>query len=527
MVELLPSTPAGGVERAEQGAVVASGEAIAASGAAEVTGDAKELYVAFGSLRWRVRGAERAKTPDVLRVALSVSEEGSGRFHLDTVDLCQAKARAGFIDAAASELGADADILRRQLGEVLFATETAVSKRTVADDAVKMSSEEREAALELLGDPQLCQRIVADLGVLGIVGEETNLLVTYLATVSRLCERPFGVVVQSSTSAGKSTLADAVLRLVPDEDLMSYSSVTGQSLYYLGDGDLSHKVLSIAEEQGASRASYALKLLVSEGQLSIASTGKDPTSGKLRTSTYAVAGPIALVLTTTANEIDPELANRLVVLGVDEDQAQTRAIHVAQRKAATLQGLLRRMRRETVIGLHQNAQRLLEPLPVVIEDAMNLSFPDHAIRHRRDHQKLIALISASALLHQHQRNIGTIEIDGRTVRYIEASEADVTLGVRLASEVLARGGDELAPQTKRLLAGATRLREGKGATPGLPTRQRLVHPPGTPRGPRVLRAPDTHWSRPARRAGIPALRLRRSGTATRLPAGRRTGRRTL
>ncbi len=236
---------------------------------------------------------------------------------------------------------------------------------------------------------------------------------------------------------------------------MSYSSVTGQSLYYLGDGDLSHKVLSIAEEQGASRASYALKLLVSEGQLSIASTGKDPTSGKLRTSTYAVAGPIALILTTTANEIDPELANRLVVLGVDEERAQTRAIHVAQRRAATLQGLLHRMRRESVIGLHQNAQRLLEPLPVVIEDAMSLHFPDHAIRHRRDHQKLIALISASALLHQYQRNINTIEIDGRSVRYIEASEADVTLGVKLASEVLARGADELAPQTKRLLAGAT------------------------------------------------------------------------
>ncbi len=184
-------TPADGTSSASSQAAIVPQE-VSTSGAAEVTGDAEELYVAFGSLRWRVRGADRAKTPDVLRVALSVTEEGSGRFHLDTIDLCQAKARAGFIDAAASELHADADILRRQLGEVLFATEGAVSKNVAVDDTVQMNSEEREAALALLGDPQLCQRIVADLGVLGIVGEETNLLVTYLATVLDSLSVPSG-----------------------------------------------------------------------------------------------------------------------------------------------------------------------------------------------------------------------------------------------------------------------------------------------------------------------------------------------
>ncbi|MBK6513486.1 MAG: hypothetical protein IPG04_04995 [Polyangiaceae bacterium] len=43
--------------------------------------------------------------------------------------------------------------------------------------------------------------------------------------------------------------------------------------------DLKHKVLAIVEEEGAERASYALKLLQSEGELTIASTGKDPRRG--------------------------------------------------------------------------------------------------------------------------------------------------------------------------------------------------------------------------------------------------------
>jgi hypothetical protein len=261
------------------------------------------------------------------------------------------------------------------------------------------------------------------------------------------------VVVQSSTAAGKSTLADAVCQLVPKEDLASYSAVTGQALYYVGAADLAHKVLAVAEEQGAARASYALKLLVTEGRLSIASTGKDAATGKLRTRAYEVAGPVALVLTTTATDIDPELANRLVVLGVDEARAQTRAIHLAQRRAATLDGLVARMRRDGIVARHRNAQRLIEPLPVVIPDAEGLAFPDHATRYRRDHQKLLSLICASALLHQHQRRQGTVEVDDRSVRYVEASDTDVALGMRLAT-ALSGGGDDLAPQTRRLLAAA-------------------------------------------------------------------------
>lgn len=420
----------------------------------QVSGDATELHVSMGTHHWRVRGADRNKTPDSLRVALAVTDEGHGGFHLDTLDLCQAKARAAFTEAAAAELHTDVTSLRRALAEVLFATEAAVAARDAAVPRPAMTEAERADAMALLEDPRLAGQVVEDLGCLGVVGEETNLLVAYLATISRKAERPFGVVVQSSTAAGKSTLADAVCQLVPEEDLASYSAITGQALYYVGASDLAHKVLAVAEEQGAARASYALKLLVTEGRLSIASTGKDTVTGKLRTRTYEVAGPVALVLTTTATDIDPELANRLVVLGVDEDQSQTRAIHAAQRRAATLDGLVARVGRERIVARHRNAQRLLEALPVVISDAEALVFPDTATRHRRDHQKLLSLICASALLHQHQRTIGTVEVEGRSVRYVEATGDDVALGLRLAERVLARAGDDLAPQTHRLLAAA-------------------------------------------------------------------------
>ena len=52
---------------------------------------------------------------------------------------------------------------------------------------------------------------------------------------------------------------EAMLAFVPEEQRIKYSAMTGQSLYYLGDCDLQHKVLAIVEEEGAERASYALE----------------------------------------------------------------------------------------------------------------------------------------------------------------------------------------------------------------------------------------------------------------------------
>ena len=104
---------------------------------------------------------------------------------------------------------------------------------------------------------------------------------------------------------------DAVLRFVPEEDRVQYSAMTGQTLFYMGETNLKHKSSPSSRRKARARASYALKLLQSEGELTIASTGKDPTTGKLVTHEYRVEGPVMIFLTTTAVEIDEELLEPL------------------------------------------------------------------------------------------------------------------------------------------------------------------------------------------------------------------------
>ncbi|MET1257491.1 hypothetical protein [Aliikangiella maris] len=227
--------------------------------------------------------------------------------------------------------------------------------------------------------------------------------------------------------------------------------MTGQSLFYMGETNLKNKILAIAEEEGAENASYALKLLQSEGEITIASTGKNATTGNMETQTYHVEGPVMLFLTTTAIDIDEELLNRCLVLTVNESVEQTEAIHQQQRYSDTLEGLLSKEKKSKLVTIHRNAQRLLRPLKVVNPFAEQLTFLSNKTRTRRDHQKYLALIRSITLLHQYQREIKSIQQNDKVIEYIEVTLDDIKVANLLAHEVLGRTFDELPPQTRKLL----------------------------------------------------------------------------
>jgi DNA primase len=423
----------------------------------EMRGD--DIFLTQGNRRYRVRGLNKNMSYELLKVNVLVSgttPRGESAFHVDTLDLYSARQRSVFTKQASEELGLKEDVLRRDLGRVLLKLEELQDeqiKQALApkEEAVTISEGDRADALALLRDPRLLERIVEDFARCGMVGEETNKLVGYLGVVSRHLEAPLAVIVQSSSAAGKSSLMEAVLAFMPEEQRVQYSAMTGQSLFYMGEQDLKHKVLAIVEEEGAHSAAYALKLLQSEGQLTIASTGKDPATGRLLTHQYRVEGPVMIFLTTTAINLDEEMLNRCLVLTVNEDREQTQAIHRVQREAQTLEGLLRRRDREAILTVHRNAQRLLKPIFVANPYARELTFLDAQTRTRRDHMKYLTLIRSIALLHQYQRPRKTVEHRGRAVEYIEVTLADIAMANKLAHEVLGRSLDELPPQTRRLL----------------------------------------------------------------------------
>ena len=114
------------------------------------------------------------------------------------------------------------------------------------------------------------------------------------------------------------------------------------------------------------------------------------------THDYEVEGPVMIFLTTTAHDVDEGLVNRCIVLTVDEDREQTRAIHQKQREAQTLEGLKAPMRQTKSSGCIAARSALLRPIGDVIEHLKDLQLPR---RHDQDAARCAEVLNADPGCH--------------------------------------------------------------------------------------------------------------------------------
>lgn len=414
------------------------------------------FVLSCGPRRYEVKAIVRQATQ--LKAVVKASGDRAKGFELRTLDLYSARSRDGYAQDCAALFGEELSKIKGDLEQLLEQVEAwTPDAADTKPAAATMTDREREAGLALLREPRLLERIERDLTTLGIAGEAMNKRLCYLAAISRKLDDPLSLLVQSRSAAGKSTLQHAVLALVPDEDKVIYTRMTDQALFYQDAQGLKHKVVALEEAEGLGGAAYSLRALQSSKQLAIATTSKDPVSGKMKTEQYVVQGPVAVLLTTTSAALDEETASRFLTVTIDESASMTERIFERQREADTLAGYLRKLDHDALIAQHQAAQRLLEPVAVINPYAKQLRFPAHTLRSRRDHKKYLMLIKAIAFLHQKQRTVKEHAHGDQVLRYIEVTREDIRSANLIADAVLGQSASELSAPARNLLSHIHKL----------------------------------------------------------------------
>jgi len=409
------------------------------------------LSVIYGLRKYHVLGLE--KGPRKLRATVRV--EHAGKLHVDTLDFYSARSRRMLAQDLCRIFDEPPETIESDLTRLLQACEKQPEKSAATatpDPVAAMTAADRNEAEAFGRRPDLVDAILADFETCGLVGEEPNKLLAYLAATSRKTDDPLSVLVLSSSGAGKTALQDTALLFVPPEDLVKLTSLSGKALFYKDRLSLKHKVLALEEGDGAEEASYAIRNLISAHELVIESTIKDLGSGRLTTMANRVEGPSSVFLTTTNPDTDPETKSRFWVTSIDESRAQTRAILDFQRKRHTLDGVRGSLEVDAVLKRHRNFQRLLRPLVVVNPYADRLTYGDDRLQGRRDHPKYLNLIKAVSFLHQMQRETRVAKRStGEAFEYIEVTPADVRTANKLAHEILGHSLDELSRPSRMLL----------------------------------------------------------------------------
>jgi DNA primase catalytic core len=349
------------------------------------------------------------RPPFTGRLAVAIKAQradGAGRKFRDRCDLTAARSRSETVRVMSQTLALTKERAECHLMEILDVTETWVDAGLSSSDSAAAAPVLTEAqtleALQFLQAPDLVDCLLRDMEDLGYVGEELAKLLIYLVGVSRKLENPMSSIIRSQSGAGKSGLASLVAQLVPPEEVVHYSRVSAHALAYAEPTAYKHKLLVMEERIGGEAADYYIRIMQSGHVIRQSVTIKDPVTNKMVAQDVEVEGPIAYIETTTASVLNAENTSRCFEVYLDESEAQTARIHQRQRQAKGLTRL-KIADRQRIIERHHNAQRLLESIPVVIPYVEHLTFPTRWLRTRRDNERFLCLIEASAFLHQYQR----------------------------------------------------------------------------------------------------------------------------
>jgi len=394
------------------------------------------------------------------RLFVSLRLAHNGKNFVDRLDLYSARARQSFVNRVAQLTQTERQPIEEDLIFLIEKLEKLRDKEKTKEPKaipLQMTQAEREEAMDLLTAPDLFDRIAGEMETLGYVGEDANKRLAYLVSVSRKLNEPLSMVILSQSGSGKSALAEITETLTPQEDVMMFSRLTPQALYYLESDALTHKLVIIEERSGSEQADYSIRTLQTKKKLTLAAPIKDPATGKIKTVLFEIMGPTAFIESTTAPSINFENATRCFEIYLDESAEQTLRINEYQKFFKTEDGLLLKVGHQKIVQKHHHAQRLLKPLHVVIPFARHIQFPHQKLRARRDHQRFLNLIEVLAYLHQYQRPRKTIH--GQEV--ILAGIEDYTIALSLAKDLLAETFRDCQKPLRDLLSSIQAMLKGR------------------------------------------------------------------
>jgi predicted transcriptional regulator len=303
----------------------------------------------------------------------------------------------------------------------------------------QLTEEEVRAAQTFLKEPNLLKRTNDLIGESGVIGEELNRLIMYVAFTSRKREQPLHVVSLGSSGTGKTHLQEKVGQLIPEEDRIEITTLSENAFYYFGQRELKHRVVLIEDLDGAENVLYPMRELMSKRKISKTIAHKN-SKGETRTIHLVVEGPVSVSGCTTRESIYEDNANRSFLLYLDESKEQDEKIMQYQRLYSA--GKIDTAKENQIRNFLQNCQRVLEPVKVINPYAEELKIPQEVFKPRRSNAHYLAFIEAITFYHQYQREKKIDEETGE--QYIETTLEDIAEANKLLKEILLRKSDELS-----------------------------------------------------------------------------------
>lgn len=266
----------------------------------------------------------------------------------------------------------------------------------------EMSHQRQKDIIKFLSSDDLIKKLDAKICEVGVIGEDINRLSVFVIASSYKQINPMHLIIQGSSGSGKTHLISAIAGCIPTEDIISLTRLTNNSFYYLGEDDLTGKLLLLQDLDGLSQeALYALRELQSAKSISNFRPNKDKETGDIKTVSTEVKGCFASLMATTKGTIYFDNLSRSIMLGVDESLEQSHSIVNYQNKKRS--GMIDSETERNAKAFLQDVNRMLKKYEVVNPYSHKISIPVQGLLLRRLNEQFSSFIEQVTILHQYQR----------------------------------------------------------------------------------------------------------------------------
>jgi hypothetical protein len=302
-----------------------------------------------------------------------------------------------------------------------------------------MSEEEEQAAKKYLTSKNLITNLQKDFRHIGILGEDENALILFLAMASHKSANPFSVLCLAKSGIGKSYLLQRLSGCMPKNTFSFHTQISENALYYFDSKQIDGKALFIEDLEWTNQMLMPLATLQTQGKI-IKTRATKNKEGMLHCTTFEVSGKLCLIACAYSEKSYEQLSLPFLCLHLNHSQTQDFNIMEYQKKCKA--GLINQSEIAATQRRLQCVIASLKSANIINPYAPLIHLPDDVPYPRKTLLLLLNFIDTVTFFRQHQRETTADTATGEVL--VKTHPEDIELAFDLLKNCLFRRADELS-----------------------------------------------------------------------------------
>jgi hypothetical protein len=318
----------------------------------------------------------------------------------------------------------------------------------------EISEEDKKKAIQFLKNKNLLSLLTQNLNTTGILGEDENAVILFLALSSYKFSNPFSVLCLAKSGIGKSYILQKLSECMPPNSFSFHTKISANALYYFDSSMIQNKALLIEDLEWTTQMLSPLSTLQSQGRLVNTRATKDK-DGMLHSTTFEVVANLCLLACAYSDKNFEEISLPFLCLHLNHSHNQDILIMEYQKKIKA--GLIQNDEIKQIQNNLKNVIATLQNVSIINPFATLINLPNEVAYPRKSLLLLLNFIEIITYFFQYQREQIVNKETGEI--FVNTHPTDIEIAFKFLKNNLFRRADELSTPARGFYNWLTKFLE--------------------------------------------------------------------